>query len=177
MAFAIGNVRMEVQDKTRVVTVPNHPVAKLMYYLDCVCDALQIDRSVSEDIEELRNYQNYQYLSEQQRTELMVLCTMLSPDVLLDKVFFQNDEMCGELGNKFYEIGMISNKILVSSSIVIGGQTRNIKCIMAFQMSWLRNNYVEPMQTMARQLEEAEENQRKRESQARKRNKSSCVIL
>lgn len=42
MAFAIGNVRMEVQDKTRVVTVPNHPVAKLMYYLDCVCDALQI---------------------------------------------------------------------------------------------------------------------------------------
>lgn len=48
---------------------------------------------------------------------------------------------------------------------------------MAFQMSWLRNNYVEPMQTMARQLEEAEENQRKRESQARKRNKSSCVIL
>lgn len=88
MAFAIGNVRMEVQDKTRVVTVPNHPVAKLMYYLDCVCDALQIDRSDSEDIEELRNYQNYQYLSEQQRTELMVLCTMLSPDVLLDKVFF-----------------------------------------------------------------------------------------
>lgn len=85
--------------------------------------------------------------------------------------------MCGELGNKFYEIGMISNKILVSSSIIIGGQTRNIKCIMAFQMSWLRNNYVEPMQTMARQLEEAEENQRKRESQARKRNKSSCVIL
>lgn len=177
MAFAIGNVRMEVQDKTRVVTVPNHPVAKLMYYLDCVCDALQIDRPDSEDIEELRNYQNYQYLSEQQRTELMVLCTMLSPDVLLDKVFFQNDEMCGELGNKFYEIGMISNKILVSSSIVIGGQTRNIKCIMAFQMSWLRNNYVEPMQTMTRQLEEAEENQRKRESQARKRNKSSCVIL
>lgn len=43
---------MEVQDKTRVVTVPNHPVAKLMYYLDCVCDALQIDRSDSEDIEE-----------------------------------------------------------------------------------------------------------------------------
>lgn len=177
MAFALENVHMEVQDKTRIVTVPNHPVAKLMYYLDCVCDALQVDRSDSEDIDVLRNYKNYQYLSEEQINKLLGLCSILSPDVLLDKVFLQNDEMCGELGNKFYEIGMISDRMLVSSSIVIGGQTRNIKCIMTFQRSWLRDNYVEPMQTMVRHLEEREENQRRCETRARRRNKRSCVIL
>ncbi|XP_062619117.1 uncharacterized protein LOC134280693 [Saccostrea cucullata] len=176
MAFAIGNVRLQVKETGRTVTIPNDPRAKLMYYLDCVCSALALDSSDTQNIERLRDYQNYRYLNEEQKSELLILCAMISPDVLLNKVFFQNDEMCGDKSNNFYEIGTISNRMLVSRSIVIGGQTRNIRKIMTFKMDWLRNYYITPMQAIAREMEEAEE-RRRRAIAARRRNDDSCIIL
>lgn len=176
MAFALENVRLHVKATGTSVTVPGNPRAKLMYYLNCVCSALQLDSSDTRNIARLRNYQNYLSLTEEEKSELLVLCAILSQDVLLNKVFFQNDQMCGNSNNEFYDIGTVANQLVVSSSIVIGGQTKNIRKIMTLKMAWLRTFYLEPIQALARELEEAEESRRRRAIAARQSD-DDCIIL
>ena len=178
MALAVGNVRLHVKATGTSVQVPANPRAKLMYYVSCVCDALQLDTSDTRNIARLKDYQNYAFLSEDEKKELLVFCAILSPDVLLNKVFFHNDRMCGDSNNEFYDIGTVSNQLVVSSSIVIGGQKKSIRKIMTFKMVWLERNYLEPMQALASELEEAENSRRRRALQAqRNRSDDSCVIL
>lgn len=176
MAFALENVRLHVKPTGTTANVPENPRAKLMYYLNCVCSALQLDSSDTRNIARLRNYQNYSSLTEEEKSELLVLCAMLSPDVLLNKVFFQNDQMCGDSSNKFYDLVTVSNQLVVSSSIVIGGQTKNISNIMTFKMYWLRTYYLEPIQALARELDEAEESRRRR-AIAAGQSDDDCIIL
>ena len=118
----------------------------------------------------------YAFLTEDEKKQLLVLCAILSPDVLLNKVFFQNDQMCGDSSNEFYDIGTVASHLVVSSSIGIGGQKKSIRKIMTFKMSWLQNNYLEPLQALARELDEAENSRRRRALEAQRRNDNSCVI-
>lgn len=176
MAFAFENVRLHVKATGVSVSVPDNPRAKLMYYLSCVCNALQLDSSDTMSISTLKDYQNYYRLTEEEKKKLLVFCAMLSPDVLLNKVFFQNDRMCGDRSNEFYDIGTVSNQLVVFRSIVIGGQTKNIRKIMTFKMAWLRKFYLEPLQALARELDEAEESRRRRAIAAR-RNNNDCAMM
>lgn len=176
MAFAMENVRLHVKATGTSVTVPENPRAKLMYYLSCVCDALQLDSSDTRNIARLKDYQNYFRLTEEEKSELLVLCAVLSPDVLLNKVFFQNDRMCGNSSNEFYDIGTVASQLVVSSSIVIGGQRKNIRKIMTFKIAWLRKFYLEPLQALARELDEAEESRRRRAIAARRSN-NECAMM
>jgi hypothetical protein len=170
MAMAIGNTKVQLKATGTSVTIPDSPKAKLMYYLNSVCGLLELDSSDSADIQELRNYNRYWALTEEQTLQLLVFCSLLSPDVLLNKIIFQNDGMCGNSSNEFYDIGLISNRMVVSESIVIGGQSRSVKKIMTFKMSWLRQNYIEPMQALSSQLQT-------RQAQQRRARDDSCVIL
>nr|XP_022310021.1 uncharacterized protein LOC111115543 [Crassostrea virginica]XP_022310051.1 uncharacterized protein LOC111115557 [Crassostrea virginica] len=171
MALSLNNVRLHVKATGTTVQVPANPRAKLMYYLSCVCNALQLDTSDTRNIARLKDYQNYAFLTEDEKKQLLVFCAILSPDVLLNKVFFQNDS-----SNEFYDIGTVASHLVVSSSIVIGGQKKSIRKIMTFKMSWLQNNYLEPLQALARELDEAENSRRRRALEAQRRNDNSCVI-
>ena len=176
MALSLNNVRLHVKATGTTVQVPANPRAKLMYYLSCVCNALQLDTSDTRNIARLKDYQNYAFLTEDEKKQLLVFCAILSPDVLLNKVFFQNDQMCGDSSNEFYDIGTVASHLVVSSSIVIGGQKKSIRKIMTFKMSWLQNNYLQPMQALARELDDAENSRRRRALEAQRRNDNSCVI-
>lgn len=174
MAFAFENVRLHVKATGVSDSIPENPRAKLMYYLSCVCNALQLDTSDTMGTSRLKDYQNYYSLTEEEKKKLLVFCGMLSPDVLLNKVFFKNDRMCGDSNNEFYDIGTVSNQMVVSRSIVIEGQTINIRKIMTFKMVWLRKFYIEPLQALAR--EEGEESRRRRGLTCQRR-KRDCAIM
>lgn len=176
MAFAFENVRLHVKATGVSVSVPDNPKAKLMYYLSCVCNALQLDSSDTMSILTLTDYQNYYRLTEEEKKELLGFCVMLSPDELHNKVFFQKDRMCGDSSNEFYDISTVANQLAVSNSIVIGGQRKSIRKIMTFKISWLRNNYLEPMQALARELAQAEESRRRRAIAARRSNNEWAMM-
>lgn len=72
MAFALENVRLHVKATGTTANVPENPRAKLMYYLHCVCSALQLDSSDTRNIARLRNYENYSSLTEEEKSELLV---------------------------------------------------------------------------------------------------------
>ena len=58
MAFALGFRDVDVKRTGVRVTVPNHPKAQLMYYLNCMCTALDLSRT-SQNLQRLRNNNNY----------------------------------------------------------------------------------------------------------------------
>ena len=173
MALAFGKTELTVKRTGVKVTIPENPKAKLMYYLNSICQALDLDTSDSQNLRKLRDYKNYWALSDDEVTQLLLLCATLSPDVLLNKVIFQNDAMCGDSSNTFYEIGAVRNRIMVSNSIIIGGQTRRVNSIMTFKMSWLRNYYLNPMQALAGELEARQAAQRRQ----RARRDDGCVVM
>lgn len=143
-AALLGKTDVGVKEFGRDVDVAEVPHAKLMYYLDSICYALNLDKSES-GIRKLREYRNYRSLSSDEIDELLILCAIFSPDVLLNKCIFMDDEMCGNNMNKFYEVNAVSHRFLVTEEIVIGGQTRRVMKILCFRKLWLETFYLEPI--------------------------------
>ncbi|CAF3550444.1 unnamed protein product [Rotaria sp. Silwood1] len=136
------------KDTSVNVNVPNNDVARLMYYLNCVCSAIQYNDS---DLSRFRNYRNWSSLSSEDIRLLLVLCLTLRPDLLDDKVFFHSDALCGDSSNKFFEISQVRNQLLAVQSIVIAGRTCQVTKIMTYKMSWMQNNYLNPLQRLTQQ--------------------------
>ncbi|XP_060570360.1 uncharacterized protein LOC132728697 isoform X2 [Ruditapes philippinarum] len=150
MAAVLGRTEIGIKKTGTSVSVANDPRAKLMYYLDCICCAL--DLSDTDNLTSLRNYRQYYSLTEAETDALITLCFLLSPDELSGKVIFQDDTMCGDSSNEFYEISAVRNNLVISDSIIIGGQRRAVSEIMAFKQQWLINNWVNPMKHFAPRL-------------------------
>lgn len=128
------------------VNVPDAPIAKIMYYIDCVCTVIDYKDG---DISRYRNYSNWANMSDEEDRLIFILALALSPDELEDKVFFNSPQLCPESSNQFYEIGQVKNQFLVVQSIVIGGRQRQVKKIMAYKQIWMKNNYYDPLRALA----------------------------
>jgi hypothetical protein len=128
------------------VTIPDADIAKIMYYLDCVCTVVDYNDG---DIRRYRNYSNWANMSDEEDRLIFILALALSPDELEDKVFFNSPQLCPDANNQFYEIGQVRNQLLVVRSIVIGGQQRQVKKIMAYKSAWMQNFYYAPMRALA----------------------------
>jgi hypothetical protein len=153
MALAFQRDEISVECTGTVTTVPNNDVARLMYYLNCVCTV--IDCNHDPDIQRFTNYRNWSYLTVSEQAQLLVVCYTFSPDVFNNQVFFHSDELCGNSSNEFFRINQVSHRLIAAESIVIAGQTREVNQIMTYKMAWMRNNYYEPMQRLATRFENA----------------------
>lgn len=139
-------VHHDVKAFGSTANVPDADIAKIMYYIDCVCTVVDYNDG---DIRRYRNYKNWANMSDQEDRLIFLLALALSPDELEDKVFFNAPQLCPESSNQFYEIGQVRNQILIVQSIVIGGQQRQVKKIMAYKNVWMQNNYYVPMRNLA----------------------------
>jgi hypothetical protein len=148
MAYLQHN-QIGFKDVGKVVTVPGNDTARLMYYLDCACNAVNY---TDNNISRYRNYSNWAQLSSEDIRMLIVLCYTLSPDIFDNKVFFHSDALCGNMGNKFWEINQVRNQLLVAESIVIAGRSCRVNKIMTYKMSWMTFYYFTPIQNLAQRL-------------------------
>ena len=151
------------------VSVPNNDIAKCMYYLHCVTTVIDYD---DDDMERYTDYENYRWLTPSERQRVFLLCKLLSPDEFEDEIFFENDAMCGNRSsNKFYEVSQVRHRLLAAHAIVIAGQTRQVKKIMAYKQSWMQYYYYEPMERL-----EYEINQIRRQQVAERILSDVCAI-
>jgi hypothetical protein len=59
-ALSFNKTEVDVNEFGRDVEVPEKPIAKLMYYFDSICYAMDMNRTASPDkIKKLRNYSKY----------------------------------------------------------------------------------------------------------------------
>lgn len=145
-AAVLGRTEVNVKDAGYGgVIVPDSPIAKLMYYFDCVCICAEPEQS--NDIRRLRNFKNYHLLSEEEEIALLVLCLALSPDKLIGSIFFPTDD-CGGSSNKFLELSSVNTRMIVSESIIIGGQRRKVRKIMLLERDWIDASYIEPLRAL-----------------------------
>jgi hypothetical protein len=150
MAVFFQKNEVELKRTGHTVTVPDNDVARLMYYLNCVCEAVQCEQD--SEIRRFTNYSDWASLSVDGQKVLLALCYTFSPDTLDDKVFFHSDALCGDSRNEFYEINQVRHQLLAAESIVIAGQTRRVNKIMTYRMEWLEINYLIPMQGLVQKL-------------------------
>jgi hypothetical protein len=170
MAFLQRN-QLDFKDITVNVTVPNNDIARLMYYLNCVCEAVEYNDA---DVRRFRNYNNWSSLSNEEIRVLLALCLTLSPDVFNNKVFFHSDALCGNRSNRFYEINQVSHQLLAVESIIIAGRRRQVNKIMTYTMSWITSYYVNPIKQIAERFNP--QRQRLTPQYPTKTKSSSCVI-
>ena len=148
MAAHMQRLQVNVKDTTVSATIPNDPIAKLMYYFNSVCYCVELDSSDT-TIRRLRDYANYHRLTSEEKAQLLVLCLALSPDKLMETIFFPTDD-CGEYSGRFLELSATKTDVLVADTLLIGGQRKKIQKIMLFKKSWMEDYYIEPMQSIQR---------------------------
>ena len=149
MAFALGYNDVTVKRTGVSLIVPNNSKARLMYYLDCMCTPLDLS-SNSENLQRLRNYQNYSSLTASETNELLLLCTLLYPLTLNNKCIFHSEEASGNRGNEFFEVNSERTTFAAVQSVMIGSVRSNVTSVMSYSMSWLRYYYTEPMEDILR---------------------------
>ena len=171
MAAVMGRTQVQIKDVGRRVTVPSDPIAKLMYYFDCVCSCVEPDSDYT--IRRLRDYQNYSRLTSEEEAQLIVLCLALSPDNLIGSIFHPVND-CGSLPNKFVEISAVKTNLVVTESLLIGGQQKKVQKVMFFEKRWMETNFIEPLKAVQRRLNPPP---RRYSPPARRRESSSCTIL
>ena len=159
MAAIMEREQLQIKPTGYNTTIPDSPIAKLMYYFDCVCCCVADSNDPS--IKRLRAYKtNYNSLSSAEVSALLTLCLALSPDKLINSVFFLNKDINGR--NEFFEVSAVSTKLLVSESLLIGGQRKRVQKIMMFKKEWLERNYIQPLKSFV---------------QSSQQNTSCCTIL
>lgn len=123
--------------------VPQNPMGKLMYYLNCVHGMTDYDIP-----EELRDYENYYMLSKDQEDRVLILISALSPELLLEKKFMVVDKsLCEDSQNKFYEIADKTKNPI--KAISFGGKMIRSTSLMACENGWINDNYYEPKKLFA----------------------------
>lgn len=123
--------------------IPDDDIARLMYYLNCVNVCLRLDELNGD----LLNYRDYWRLSPQRKQFVVQVALLLSPDELMDKVFFRDEEgdITKDSDNEFCDITVGCDLLHIDSSALIAGSVKNITKVMFFKSSWIRNNYILPM--------------------------------
>ena len=141
-----GNAQVQFKKVGVKVQIPESDIGKIMYYLNCVCTVVEYNDN---DMRRYRNYSNWRAMSDEEDRLIFVLAAALSPDEFEGKVFFNAPNLCREASNEFYEIGQVRNLFVISQSILIGGQSRQVKQIMTYKPAWMQRNYFQPMANLA----------------------------
>ena len=144
MAAVFGRTQVQVKKTGTSCSVPDNPVARLMYYFNCVCTCVEADGDAT--IRRLRNYRNYSILSNEEQAQLLLLCLALSPDKLVGSIFFPADDVNLEgFSNQFFQLSAVNTRLVVAESVIIGGQQRRVQKIMMFKTSWIETYYINPL--------------------------------
>lgn len=67
-AALLGKTEISIKATGQKCTVPDNPIAKLMYYFNCVCSCIEFDNNPT--IRCLRDYENYASLSSDEEAQV-----------------------------------------------------------------------------------------------------------
>ncbi|KAK8837357.1 hypothetical protein M9Y10_036790 [Tritrichomonas musculus] len=139
--ITLGQDALNIRATGSTANVPNHPMARLMYYLRTVNSLIDFDIPY-----DLRDYSNYDSLSFDEENQVLMLSTLLSPDLFIEKGIMINEpRLCPNCNNEFYEISAIQSRVAVTQEFVVGGKRVRTLEIMAFKPIWLESNYIAPI--------------------------------
>ena len=148
MSLSLGYQSLGIKLTGEKTTIPDNPLAKLMYYLHCVFKVIQYEG----DFKKYTDYYYYYLLSTDEEKKVILLAALFNPEVMIKASLFINEPVLIRPGfnNEFFELSNNKIGIHVNSEVVIGGVSRKVLNIMAYRETWLDYNYYEPMNTYIR---------------------------
>ncbi|VDI61837.1 Hypothetical predicted protein [Mytilus galloprovincialis] len=152
MALVYNKSSVDLKATGTSVTIPNHPKARLMYYLNCMCIVLSLDQT-EQNIGRLTDYQNYDSLNMEETAKLILLCIHLDPFTLTNVCIFYDESACGTSGNEFYEITARRTTLASTQSVMVGNVRITVRKVMCYKLSWLKTYYLNPIKGFVDQLQ------------------------
>ena len=128
------STNVTLHDASQAVSIPLHPTARLMYYMDCICNLIDIDDNPH--VRRLRDYNNY-HLDGGEIDLLLKLVVLIKPENLFGKCLFINEKLCSQDSNRFLEVSSVRKMLTVTDSFRIAGIERSIRMIMVCKQQWL----------------------------------------
>jgi hypothetical protein len=148
-AFFAEREQVGIKATGRRAQVASDPRARLMYYLNCVCEVLEIR---NEDFHRLTHHTRYAALSKEEEVLLLTICETVRPDVLVGRVFIPVRSLPDNSGNEFLEISAVHTSLVgafhETQAVIIGGQETAVKKVMLFTKQWLSTNFVNAFQEL-----------------------------
>lgn len=148
----LKNLKIESIEDTS--SVPDNNVAKLMYYLKCVCTVIDDDEDFSGKKFIFTDYRNYHRLSSDGIEGLLLLAFLFNPLVFIDAgVFIVGPDRIPSLPscyNKFFKITDQRIGLHIDDSMLIGGKSVKVLKIMVFNNNWLDEYYINPFKNLNR---------------------------
>ncbi|KAF9531442.1 hypothetical protein CPB83DRAFT_849028 [Crepidotus variabilis] len=138
-----------VKDTSVSTVVPDDDIAHLMYYLNCVTKGVGLD--ILQD--DLIEYQRYNFLSPLRIAVVFKTAVELSPDELIGKLIFRDDEhdlIPRNMNNTFISINTACNIVSIQRDILISGKVQDVSKVMFFTSNWLELHYTKPIERIAR---------------------------
>lgn len=136
---------------SQTAAIPDDDVARLMYYLKCVTVDLGMD--ILQD--DLVDYKNSRRLSAARRASVIKSALELSPDIFIGKVLFRDDKqeiVPQSTSNKFVNITAACNVVSIQRDFILGGQVKDVTQVMFFRSIWLKRNYYDPIERLAKAI-------------------------
>lgn len=164
MAAVISRQEVGARDIGTQVAIPDDPKARIMFYIKCICDVLDLESN--DNLQRLTDYNKYYLLTENEIDQLTLLCIAVEPDKLEGKCIFEDTDgtVCTTSGNKFIELESVRNQLLITGYLLIGGQQRQVRKVMFYRKEWLVLFYLIPIVVLAARLEyRVEEAKRQKE--------------
>ncbi|CAC5417347.1 unnamed protein product [Mytilus coruscus] len=146
-AVVFNRKEIGITETGSLVDVPDNDTAKLMYYLSVLCSVLRLE-DTDFNIERLSDYKNYYMLTEDEIVTLVLLCGYLSPDKMVGKCIFNSEELCQDVGNRFFTLNSSEVSFAAAENVFVGAAEVTVKKIMVYSMSWMRKNYINPISKM-----------------------------
>ena len=149
MAATLSAFSMDITRTGVQVSVPTNDLAFLMYYLCCV--TVDIGLNILDD--DLVDYENYGRLSDERRALVLEYARKLSPQELIDKVIFRDDQgvIINHHRNEFCDISVACGVVSVQRDICIAGKMQSVTKVMFYEQSWLDDHYNRPIERAAAQ--------------------------
>ncbi|CAG2198178.1 unnamed protein product [Mytilus edulis] len=162
MAVGLDHIGLKFSSTgVKVTDKPDHPKARLMYYLDCMCTVLKLDQT-EHNIKRFTDYKKYNSLTNEETAAMILLCTLLDPVTLNDVCIFHDEDACGNFGNEFFKIEANRTRIAAARSVMVGNVQVAIQKFMCYKMSWIEKNYMEPLKQMIDILQQQKTRQQSR---------------
>lgn len=137
---------LKVRDTTEEVYVSNNDIARLMYYLSCVCSVIQMNIP-----EKFTNYKEYYDLTWEEENTVINLALICNPKILTENSIFLIDDdflKMSNTSNRFYQITDEKFGVHINEDIVIGGKITKVLKIMVCKKTWLVNYYLNPLENL-----------------------------
>lgn len=148
--IGVKNTIIGIKETGHTVTVPDSPMACIMYYLNCINSLIDLEIP-----QNLRNYQNYNKISFDEENRILSLANLLNPTLfIMNGIMINNIDLCANKSNKFYDITNSRIVFAFSREFAISNRKVHTLKIMAFKTIQLKHIQDEFQQSQMEQLKE-----------------------